>query len=406
MKGPLEGYKIIEFATFVAAPSGTRILADWGAEVIKIESSSGDGLRTNWNVYSTPGENDLYNPCFDLAGVNKRFIVIDLKTEEGQTILYDLLEDADAFVTSARDKALVKLGCDWETLHEKFPKLVYGHVRGYGEQGALRDMPGYDYTVYHARSGIGGSLYEKGGAPMIGGPAFGDLQTGLALAGGIAAALLGAQRTGVGDRVVVSLHSVGVYVMSLAHTSAQFGGYILPTSRRSVSNPFNSTYKTKDGKWIQFCVAAPEQGYDLFMEAIGRSDLKGDPRYCRMEYMRERHHEEFVDIIEDALAQKTMNEWEDILLEADIAFSPMYESSDVLKDPEVWDNEYAERVTYPTGDKAILIHPPARLDSIGTAPLITSRGIGADTEAILKEHGYSAEQIEAWERSGIVKQHD
>lgn len=101
-----------------------------------------------------------------------------------------------------------------------------------------------------------------------------------------------------------------------------------------------------------------------------------------------------------------MNEWEDILLEADIAFSPMYESSDVLKDPEVWDNEYAERVTYPTGDKAILIHPPARLDSIGTAPLITSRGIGADTEAILKEHGYSAEQIEAWERSGIVKQHD
>ena len=154
MKGPLSGYKIIEFATYVAAPSGVRILADWGAEVIKIEGPSGDDYRTNWNVYCMPGESDLYNPCFDLVGVNKRFMVVDLRTDEGREILYKLLEDAQAFVTSARDKALKKLGCDWETLHAKFPRLVYGHVRGYGENGALRDMPGYDYTAYHARSGV------------------------------------------------------------------------------------------------------------------------------------------------------------------------------------------------------------------------------------------------------------
>lgn len=352
-----------------------------------------------------PGESDLYNPCFDLVGVNKRFMVVDLRTDEGREILYKLLEDAQAFVTSVRDKALKKLGCDWETLHAKFPRLVYGHVRGYGENGALRDMPGYDYTAYHARSGVGGSLYEKGGLPMIGGPGFGDLQTGLALAGGIAAALVGAERTGVGDRVVVSLNAVGVYVMSLAHTAAQYGGYILPTSRRSTSNPFNSTYKTKDNKWIQFCVAAPELGYNHFMETIGRGDLKDDPRYCKMAYMREHHHEEFIDIIEEALAQKTMAEWEKILTEADIAFGPLYESADVLKDSEIWDNEYAQRVTYPTGDEAILIHPPARLDSIGTAPLVTSRGIGADTEAILREHGYAEDQIRVWEESGVVVQH-
>lgn len=404
MKGPLSGYKIIEFATYVAAPSGVRILADWGAEVIKIEGPSGDDYRTNWNVYCMPGESDLYNPCFDLVGVNKRFMVVDLRTDEGREILYKLLEDAQAFVTSARDKALKKLGCDWETLHAKFPRLVYGHVRGYGENGALRDMPGYDYTAYHARSGVGGSLYEKGGSPMIGGPGFGDLQTGLALAGGIAAALVGAERTGVGDRVVVSLNAVGVYVMSLAHTAAQYGGYILPTSRRSTSNPFNSTYKTKDNKWIQFCVAAPELGYNHFMETIGHFS-KSLPRYCKMAYMREHHHEEFIDIIEEALAQKTMAEWEKILTEADIAFGPLYESADVLKDSEIWDNEYAQRVTYPTGDEAILIHPPARLDSIGTAPLVTSRGIGADTEAILREHGYAEDQIRVWEESGVVVQH-
>ena len=113
----------------------------------------------------------------------------------------------------------------------------------------------------------------------------------------------------------------------------------------------------------------------------------------------------FIDIIEEALAQKTMAEWEKILTEADIAFGPLYESADVLKDSEIWDNEYAQRVTYPTGDEAILIHPPARLDSIGTAPLVTSRGIGADTEAILREHGYAEDQIRVWEESGVVVQH-
>ena len=403
-KGPLSGYKIVEFATYVAAPSGTRILADWGAEVIKIEAISGDAYRTNWNVYQTPGGNDLYDPCFDLVGVNKRFLAVDLRNEEGREILYKLLEDAQAFVTSARDKALKKLGCDWDTLHAKFPKLVYGHLRGYGEHGAMRDAPGYDYAAYHARSGIGGSLYEVGGSPMIGGPAFGDLQAGLALSGAIAAALLGAERTGVGDRVVVSLNSVGVYVMSLAHTAAQFGGYKLPTSRRSVTNPFNSTYRTSDGKWIQFCAPAYELEYDKFVEAIGREDLKGDERYCKLDVMRENYHDEFVKVIEDAIAQKSMEEWELVLTERDIVFGPMYESVDVLKDPEIWDNEYAERVTYPTGDEAILIHPPARLDSIGTAPLVTSRGIGADTETILREHGFTDDQIAVWEEMGVVAQ--
>ena len=105
-KGPLSGYKVIEFATYVAAPSGVRLLADWGADVIKIEPATGDDYRTNWNVYSMPGESDLYNPCFDLVGVNKRFVVIDLRTDEGKEILYKMLEDANAFITSARDKAL------------------------------------------------------------------------------------------------------------------------------------------------------------------------------------------------------------------------------------------------------------------------------------------------------------
>ena len=408
-KGPLAGYKVIEFATYVAAPSGTRILGDMGADVIKIEAATGDDYRTtNWKVYSMPdpNEHDDYNPCYDVVGVNKRFMVVDLRTDEGREIAYKLIKDAQIFVTSARDKALKKLGLDWETLHAMNPRLVYGHVRGYGEHGALKDMAGYDYTTYHARSGVGGSLYEKGGSPMIGGPGFGDLQTGMAIAYGVLGALVGAERTGVGDRVVVSLHSVGLYVMSLAHTAAQYGGYLLPVSRRNLSNPFNSTYKTKDGKWIQFCVAAPELGYNHFMETIGRGDLKDDPRYCDMNYMHEHHHDEFIDIIEEALAQKTMEEWNKIFIEADIAFGPMYESLDVLKDPEVWDNEYATRVTYPTGDEALLFHPPARFDSVGTAPLVTARGIGADTETILKEYGYTDDEIKDLEDKGVVVQHD
>lgn len=405
-RGPLAGYKVVEFATFVAAPSASRVLGDMGAEIIKVEPAAGDGFRTNWNVYMMPGESDLYNPCFDTVSVNKRFIVVDLRTDEGKEIMYKLLEDAHVFITSAREKALKKLGIDWETLHEKYPKLVYGHLRGYGEFGDMKDEPGYDYTAYHARSGVGGSLYEKGGAPMVGGPAFGDLQAGLALSGGILGALVGQANTGKGDRVVVSLHSTGTYVMSLLHSASQFGKYKFPTTRLTPPNPFNNTYQCKCGKWMQFCVAAPDLGYNNFMRAIGREDLVDDPRYCNTIYMREHHHREFVEIIEEALAAKTVEEWIPIFRSFDVAHSPLMESEDVLADPEMWDNEYITKVSYPTGDEAILFHSPARLDSVGTTPLVTSRGIGADTEAVLSEIGYSTEEIKEFEDKGVVVQHD
>lgn len=406
MSKPLEGYKIIEFATFVAAPSATRILADMGAEIIKVEGAGGDPYRTNASIYQMPDESDQFDPCFDTTNVNKRFISIDLRTVEGKQIMDRLLSSAHAFVTSTRDKSLKKLGLDWPAVHEKFPRLVYGHLRGYGEFGAMKDEPGFDYTAYFARSGIGGSLYEKGGAPMISGPAFGDLQAGMALAGGILGALVGQANSGEGDRVVVSLHSTGTYVMSMVHAAAQFGKLKYPITRKLPSNPFNNTYQCKDGKWIQLAFPDYSSGYDRVMRAIGREDLVGDSRYSDITSVLANYHREFIEIIEEAIAKKTTAEWVEIFDSYDIANSPLMESDDVLNDPEMWDNEYLSKVVYPTGDEAILFHSPARLDSVGTTPLVPSRGVGSDTEKILSEYGFTEDQIGKFISNKVVFQHE
>ena len=406
MAGPLTGKKVIEFATYVAAPSATRVLADLGAEVIKVETATGDDYRTNWIVYMMPGESDLENPCYDIVGVNKRFTSLNLKTEEGREAMYRLCDEADVFVTSMRDKALLKLGVDWETLHARNPRLLWAQVRGYGEHGELRDEPGYDYTAYHARSGVGGSLYEAGGPPMPGGTGYGDQQTGMSTAAAIMGAMVRQSEEGVGDRIIVSLHAVGVYMMGLTHGAAQYGNYILPTSRKIPFNPFNNTYQTKDGKWIQFCVAAPQLGYNHFMETIGRGDLVDDPRYQDQDEMRKNHHREFIEILEEALATKTLDEWIPIFRENDIAHAPIMSSTDVLNDPECWDNGYVRKVQYPTGNEAILFPTPFRLDSVGEPPLRPSRGIGADTFEVLKEYGYTDEELAAMNESGAILQHE
>ncbi|MGD9559725.1 MAG: CoA transferase, partial [Oscillospiraceae bacterium] len=147
---PLEGIKVVELSTFVAGPSCARMLADWGAEVIKVESPQGDQFRTMGNNYRVP-ITDVRNPIFDNENANKSFIVLNLKEEKGLEAMLKLLETADVFITNTRPKALRKLGLDYEQINDRCPRLVYGIVLGYGEEGPERDRPAFDYTTFYAR---------------------------------------------------------------------------------------------------------------------------------------------------------------------------------------------------------------------------------------------------------------
>lgn len=406
MPRPLEGVRVVELAGYVAGPGCARVLADLGAEVIKVEAFTGDPYRTNAPVYHMPDETDLEDPCFDVVAVNKKFLALDLKQEKGRAVFERLLQTADVLVTNTRPDSLQRLGYSYEQLKDTFPRLVFGHLVGYGPFGEKADAPGYDYTCYSARGGITASLCEKGGAPIVPGPAFGDLQAAMTLACGILAALNQRHASGKGDHVVVSLHGTAVYMMSLPHTASQYG-YEMPFSRRSTFAPLLNTYRTRDDRWVQLCVPDFNGDYNRFVKAIDREDLVDDERYCNITRLCNNGLlEEFISLIDGQMAQRDLEEWVRIFREHDISFERCLTSREVLDDDEAWRNGFLRKVTYPTGNERIAINNPIWIEGAGgMAPFAPSRGVGSDTDEVLASLGYSPAQVEQLKQEGVALQH-
>lgn len=161
---PLEGIKVVDLTSYLAAPTTGRVLAEWGADVVKVESFSGDPARRQAGVFNMPMSDDE-NLAFDYANFGKKFMTLNLKSGKGMEVMLKLLAGADVFLTSNRTKSLMKMGLDYKTLHEKFPKLVYAQVTGYGDKGPEKDAAGFDVTCYMARGGVFGTTVNRGDAP-------------------------------------------------------------------------------------------------------------------------------------------------------------------------------------------------------------------------------------------------
>ena len=404
---PLEGIKVIELANYVAAPAAGRLLGDFGADVIKIEPLKGDAFRTNAHIYNTPCVDDREDPTYDTSNEGKRFIALDLRLDAGKEVLWKLLEEADVFITNLRFPSLQRLGVDYESLKDRFPQLVYAHMTGYGPKGDHANDAGYDYTCFAARGGVIGNLYEKGAeGPCPSGPSFGDFQAASYLTIAIETALLGRRLSGKGDYVNVSLHATGVYNLHQLYTSAQFGDFEYPRSRKEAMTPTNNNYRTADDRWIQLCVPDYNHDFNRFVTTIGRPDLCDDPRYCEIGPLRANGMlREFTAIIEDQLASKTMREWDEIFTKADIAHECALVSDEILADPECWANNFMEHHTYPTGNTGIVFNNPIRIQSMGMPEYRPSRGVGSDTEAVMKEIGLDDAAIEKLESQGAIKRH-
>ena len=231
---PLQGVKVVDLTTYLAAPTTGRVLGEWGADVVKIESAKGDPARTQGAVFNMPFT-DNENLAFDVANMNKRFITLNLKDPKGLEIAYKLLEEADVFLTNTRTKSLVKLGLDYDTLKEKFPRLIFAQVLGYGGNGPEKDTAGFDVTCYMARGGVFGTTVNRGDAPMIPTNGFGDFQVSLALASGICASLYAREKSGQGDKITISLHHSAVYALSTGLISAQYGNQY-PKNRKATES--------------------------------------------------------------------------------------------------------------------------------------------------------------------------
>lgn len=397
----LEGVRVVEMTTYVAAPSAGRLLADWGAEVIKVEMTPrGDTTRF---VVPLPGMKPI---AYQFHNANKKSICVDLKTEDGREIMDKLLATANVFLTNTRAKSLEKLGLDYESLHKKFPSLIHAHLTGYGETGSMANEPGFDNVCYWALGGPMIAMMEKDTAPVIPPSSFGDNNVACTTAGAICAALYKQQKTGEGSKVVTSLFGQVMYNMTEPILSIQCSDLDKYPKTRKVNTPLNNTYICKDGLWIMVCCHEYERYFPKFMKVIGREDLVVNPEYNTFAKGNERSSE-IIKILEDGFIQYNRDDLAKALSSQDIPHAILNNVPDLLDLDQAWDNKFLREFELHNGEKIIEAQTPVKYGGVTEPPRKASPYLGEQTGTILKELGYSEEQIHAWKETGlIVEKHE
>lgn len=393
----LEGVKVIQLANFIAAASTGRYLADHGADVIIVESPKGDPIRYTEEQEGRP-QNMLENVAWEYLNGNKRCISLNTKSPEGKEALLKLLEGADVLITNWRLAALQRAGLDYDTLKEKFPKLIYAMILGYGKTGPDKDLPGYDFTAFFGRGGYTENLRRRGNPAITMIPGLGDNNVGLMLSMGIITALYKRQRTGKGDFVTTSLYETAIYNMSMMLLGAQYDGQALdyPISIYDNRNPLNGCYNTKDDRLIQCAMPDYNPRFEHFMQTIGRQDMIDCGKYYpQTKMLEEGHLVECIDEIQKTFSQYTKDEMDQILKDGDIPHSVCYSWPEILNDPQANAVGAFYDVTCPNGVVRKATHTPVRLESEDGIDGRTAPLIGQNGREVLKEVGYTDEKIDA-----------
>lgn len=404
----LDGVKVVELSTMVAAGSCGRMLADWGAEVIKVETESGDMFRNFPKTFFVPCTMDE-NPLFDNLNAGKRGVVLNLKTPEGMEAMHKLLADADIFLTNTRPKALERLGLDYESLKEKYPKLIMANVNGFGEKGPKKDNPGFDTVAFWASSGFNADMMVEGPGsyPVYSSAGPGDIVTAMGLCYAIAAALYKRSQTGIGDHVSSSLYGTALWcfhIMAVA-TEEQYG-YTYPKTREN-SAPTGAPFRTKDDEWVMTTILQIEKQWPILCNALGVPELGTDPRYNTSERQRDPEVRKYLmKRFEEIYSTKTADEWCEILTKADIVNDKLAHYKDMEHSEQAWANEYIHEVTCPNGKKSILVRPAMRSEKMGVPDWRRGPMLGEHTEEVLKELGYTEEQIAAMKEKKAAVQLD
>ena len=398
---PLEGIRVIELANYVAAPIVCRICADLGAEVIKLEGRGGDAWRATSLGHTKTDHGE--NPLFDIFNVGKKSISLNLKNEEGKAIFHKLLEGADILVTNTRNQSLVKLGLDYESLKEKYPRLIYATLTGYGYEGPDCNAPGFDNIAFWSRSGFAADMTfdAPGSYPVNSRYAMGDTIAGTTLFGGVMTALYQREKTGKGDFVTMSLYNAGIWA---------FGGSIVMAEKpychefpekRNFGIPTNLPYRCADGEWIRCTFFEFERYSERYFGALGIPEVLGQLGVVTMADAMEAA-ETLVPMLEKIFVTKTSDEWLKIFRELDIVSGKINHFADVLEDEQAWANQYIQKYTCQNGNERILPTCPVRLGSQGALKLGKPMQYGENNVEIMESLGYSEEQIRELFENGAL----
>jgi crotonobetainyl-CoA:carnitine CoA-transferase CaiB-like acyl-CoA transferase len=391
---PFEGVRVIELAQWVFVPVAGALLADWGADVIRVDRPEGDPYR-GLVTQGIGADSSGVNLSVALANRGKRSVALDLRTDAGMGVMHELLATADVLLTSLRPDALRRLGLDAESVHERYSRIVYARGHGYGVRGPDANMAGYDASAFWARGGMGHVLTPPDREyPINQRGAMGDRNGAMALAFGIASALFARERTGAGSVVDVSLLATAMWTLSSDVLAALQGGSPRAFADRSVTfNPAVGPYRTKDGRHIQLVFLESDRYWPQFCEMVGRSDLATDPRFAD-HAARVEHGAECVAALDDVFAARTFAEWKVLLADLDAPWAPFQAVEELLDDPQVEANDYIGDVEIEGGVNYRLPVVPVQFDE-RPSDLRRAPEHGEHTELVLLELGHSWDDIAA-----------
>ncbi|MDE3205039.1 MAG: CoA transferase [Acidobacteriota bacterium] len=396
MTRPLNGIKVLEFSEHGFVPSAAAILADFGADVVKIERPGGDAMRRIISAGLVPSV-DGYDFLFELVNRNKRGIAVDVEVESGRQVFERLVGWADVYVTNQLPRVRRKLRTDPADIFAIKPKLVYAKGHGQGQRGEDADAGGYDAVSFWARGGLAHVLTDPDAPePAQPRPALGDLPSGMFFAGGICAALVHVLRTGEGIVVDTSLLGGAVWTMAPDLAYASIAGRQLHVGAGPRS-PLTRQYKTSDGRFVSFMMIDESRYWAQACRALGLDDLIGrysDDESRRAAWPRIRTR------ITEAVATMTAQGIERRLRAEDCIFSFFATPSDVLRDPSVEDNGYL--MSHPDREGLLVAAAPVQFDDETPAIRRPGPGIGQHSREVLGELGYESADIEDLVRSGAI----
>ncbi len=385
MAGPLEGLTVVELGVWVAGPAAAGILADWGADVVKIEPPTGDPARAFGRMLGLPQDGHTANPPFELDNRSKRSVVLDLAGAADHACALELIAEADVFVTNVRPAALQRLGLHYEALAVRNPRLVYGLITGYGMTGPDADRAAYDVAAFWARAGLAHLLTRPGDTPPFQRGGMGDHSVGMTLAAAVCAALVARARTGTGQLVTTSLYRQGTYTVGFdLNTFLLTGNPIAIGRRETMGNPCMNNYAAGDGRRFWIVGLQGERHWPALCRVVGREDWLTDPRYgtARDRFV---NGERLIGELDELFARKPLAEWAELFAgEPDFFWSPINSLEDILGDEQF--HAGGGLVDVPDGDSSIsMVATPADFHGTPCQPRWAAPELGEHTAEVRSE---------------------
>lgn len=365
MSGPLQGVKVIEMGVWVAGPAATGLMADWGADVIKVEPPAGDPQRFVFGALGVADQKGV--PPFEIDNRGKRSVVLDLRNDDDLQKMFVLLEEADVFVSNVRPAGLARMGLDPESLTKRFPRLIYGQLTGYGATGPDVDKAGYDIGAFWSRSGLAHTTVAPDELPPAIRSGQGDHTTGLSMAAGVLAALFDRERTGAGRVVSTSLLRTGIYTLGWdVGVYLRFGKRQSTKSSRKNPAPQMNCYRCADGRAFWLLGMEADRHFPGLLKAIGRDELAGVENFKNAR-ARSINAGEFTAVLDEHFATQDYAYWTARFDENDVWWAPLNSIADAVADPQVIaSGAFVEMTPQPDEDPYRAVNSP--VDFSGYSP--------------------------------------